>query len=491
MKMPIRSLLLSAAAAVPFFVVSAANAQNGEKPSTAPAVDPGDAEAIATADRIEKKVEELRGLQFKHPVKKGIYDKERLAKFLQKMNEKENVGTQFAWQEKVYKMLGLIPPSMDMLKETTELLLDQIGGFYDPDSKELKVMRGFKGFIGDILMAHELCHALEDQHFQLKDVDDTNKKVAPDNDDRVFASHSVMEGSATDLMNRFGASAALEGKVKMEELLKSDMTANPALSGERAMKSPQIIVRPLLEMYMGGLAFLTRGGGLMARTKKADVKKAFLNPPLSSEQILHPEKYWEKDKLDLPKEVALPDVTKDLGEGWKRLGTNVMGELGISILTKPAPDEDEKEETDPIKKQMQMLMGSKTTLESEGWGGDRYEVYESKKGVNVLFWLTVWDKKEDAVQFQQWIANNLAKTSYLQMVSETDFGDNGLLVTAVRTPTGGAVDGNIMVAVNAASEAIVKNAKVTETQPWKRVLDGAEETKDKAKDNDKGNDKEK
>ena len=59
--------------------------------------------------------------------------------------KKENAEAQYSWQEKAWKILGLIPPSMDVKGEMKELLLEQIGGFYDPDTKELKVMRGFGG----------------------------------------------------------------------------------------------------------------------------------------------------------------------------------------------------------------------------------------------------------------------------------------------------------------------------------------------------------
>ncbi|MBI3818959.1 MAG: hypothetical protein HY286_09745 [Planctomycetes bacterium] len=460
---------LATLALTPFFVTSIAFAQE-TKPADPPAgTDPADAEAIATADRIEKKVEKLRGLKFEHSVKKGIYDKERLAKFLKKQTEKEKVDQQYAWQEKVYKILGLIPESMDMLKETNDVLMEQIGGFYDPESKELRVMRGFKGFLGDILMAHELCHALEDQHFDLQAIDDANKSAAPDNDDRVFAAHAVMEGSATDLMTAFMKNAMLDGKVDMQELLKADIAGNPALSGERAMAAPPIIVRPLMEMYMSGQAFLTRGGGMLARAERKDVKKTFLSPPLSSEQVLHPEKYWDKDKIDLPREITLPDVTKTLGAGWRMLGTNVMGELGIAILTKPAPDPKKDENKNAMARQMEMLMGKKTTPESEGWDGDRYVLYSGPDGVQVFYWYSVWDTENDGQEFMKWINENYNSAKRIQSV-HTHARGSAVLVALGKTADGAPLKAQVAERMMAAAEELLEYAKAVEGVPLHREM---------------------
>lgn len=371
-----------------------------------------DEEAIALADKIEKIVEEVRGLKFKQPVKKGVYDKERLAKFLEEQIKKDKMDEQFGWQEKAYKLFGLLPQGFEMEKEMKELLLEQIGGFYDPETKELRVMRGFGGLVGEILMAHELCHALEDQHFDLKAIDDAIKEVAPEDDDRQFAAHAVMEGSATDLMNRFAMKRMMSGGMSQENLLDSIDMTNPAFRGEKAGKAPPILVRPLMEMYMGGLAFLARGS-VMGGAKRKDVKTAFLSPPLSSEQVIHPEKYWDTDARDLPMALTLPDASAWLGEGWKRRGTNVLGEIGVAILTaEKAPDDDADDgPTDPMKAAMKMLGGEKTTLEATGWDGDRYELYEGPEGSQLLLWVSAWDSARDAREMQDWWNEHLSADS--------------------------------------------------------------------------------
>lgn len=357
--------------------------------------DASDADAIQLADRIQGQVETIRGLKFLKPVAKGIYDKERLAKFLQQQMEKEGAAATFAWQQKAYRLLGLIPQTYDMLQETTEILLEQIGGFYDPETKELKVMKGFGGAVGEMLMAHELCHALEDQHFDLQHTFDSLAKISKEDDDRSFAARAVVEGSATDLMFKFMVKKVQSGEVSMDELQSPEMMNNPAFSGEKAMSAPPIMVKPLMEAYIGGAKFLARGGFIPGSAKKRDQNKGFLSMPLSSEQVLHPEKYWDETQADAPQALELADGSAALGAGWKRIGTNVLGELGVAILTTPWSPPKKGEKPD-MQKMQQEMMGSSTNDEATGWDGDRYAIYEGPQGALGLAWASVWDSEKDA-----------------------------------------------------------------------------------------------
>ncbi|MFN0205049.1 MAG: hypothetical protein ACKVS6_01895 [Planctomycetota bacterium] len=449
------------------------------KSEAAEPVNPEDLEIIEVAKRIEKEVEELRGLKFKRSVKKGVYDKERLAKLLKKAAEEENLSEQFAWQQSAYKIFGLIPESMDMMKEMEEVLMEQIGGFYDPKTQELRVMRGFKGAIGDILMAHELCHALDDQYYDLQNVDDTNKKLAPDNDDRNFAAHAVMEGCATDLMNRFAMQQMMNGKMSAKDMMSEEMLSNPAFSGKRAAAAPPIIVTPLMEMYMSGASFLARGKGTMGmgQTDPEDVEFAFLNPPLSSEQVLHPKKYWDKKSRDLPMDITIPDLAPALGDGWKKLGSNVLGEIGVAILTLPPEKDDEPtDEKNPLADAMKMINRKKTSKESKGWDGDRFEIYQNKDGVQLLVWASVWDTPGDAKEMHDWLVANIqdkAKKNLIKtpQLTKTDYqGDGKLFHLALPYPKAEEVPARITEAVERALTLCKEKTQAVEAKPMKRDI---------------------
>jgi hypothetical protein len=168
----------------------------------------------------------------------------------------------------------------------------------------------------------------------------------------------------------------------------------------------------------------------MLKANEEDVNYAFAHLPLSSEQILHPKKYWNTKNLDLPIEVTMPDIAPALGKGWKKLGSNVFGELGIAILTMPKPEPEEETEDpgekNPMAEAMKMLKEKKFTKESRGWGGDRYELYGGPLDGVLLAWVTAWDTENDAKEMEAW----------LQGAREAGaIGGKGLTTLVTRTET--------------------------------------------------------
>ena len=400
------------------------------KPESAPSDE--DRAAIELADSIQADVERVHGLKFLRPVKKGVYDRERLAGYLKKQLDEEGADS-IATEQRVLQLFGLLPAGYDLQKEMTDLLLEQIGGFYDPDARELYILRGFEGFLAKILMAHELCHALDDQHFDLKSTIDRLEKDFPDDDDRTFAARAVIEGSATDLMNAWVLDAVTRGEpIDLDQLM--DMAG--AIPMEKAAAAPPILVRPLMEAYTGGARFLTRGKSPLQRpvAKKKDVRLAFESLPLSSEQVLHPEKYWTEKKRDDPREVALPDLAARLGAGWSRKDTNVLGELGVAILTAPPEEPTEPDpNTDPkqraMAEAMKMMMGEKSTPAAQGWDGDRYAYFAGPGGAELLVWGSVWDSEKDAAE----IVDALRAPEGVVLVKETR-GDRAVAVYGRNLP---------------------------------------------------------
>ncbi|MBI3463878.1 MAG: hypothetical protein HY000_12600, partial [Planctomycetes bacterium] len=147
----------------------------------------------------------------------------------------------------------------------------------------------------------------------------------------------------------------------------------PFATGKTFRTAPAIFRESLIFPYFKGMVFilhLTNRGGW------EPVNAAFRDPPTSTEQILHPEKY--REPRDVPTAIALPDMKAVIDEAWKKLGENVLGEFQISIL----------------------LTGVKDAAQaSAGWDGDRYAVFEGEAGKLGLVWLSTWDRPEDAKEF--------------------------------------------------------------------------------------------
>jgi hypothetical protein len=158
---------------------------------------------------------------------------------------------------------------------------------------------------------------------------------------------------------------------------------------------PPVLVRQLLGPYVLGLHFLLQGDFLQLGrgfpTERADL--VFGDPPRSSEQVLHPEKYWDEEKRDPPVRVEISEATETLGEAWERRGEGVLGELTLGLLVgapTPAPAAVASGAFDPE---------GWTNEAASGWCGDRWELWRDDARNELLLLLTRWDTVEDAREF--------------------------------------------------------------------------------------------
>jgi hypothetical protein len=142
------------------------------------------------------------------------------------------------------------------------------------------------------------------------------------------------------------------------------------MGGGKTLKSaPSIISETMTFPYLRGMVFCARlanEGGWKA------VDEAYKNPPVSTEQILHPEKF--RAKPDFPMLIDLGELRP--GPPWKEVGRNVLGEL-----------------------QTQVMLGRQGASAAAGWDGDRYAVFEGSSGKLGLVWFSTWDTEDDAREF--------------------------------------------------------------------------------------------
>ena len=358
----------------------------------AKAQEPGNVEArvLKSADEGMKDVEKLHGLKFKHPVEKGLYSKEELKRYLQKEIEKELPESKARAQEIALKSIGLIPRDCDLKKTFMQVLMSQIGGFYDPETKKFYLMKRNTGrSMGLVTMAHELTHALDDQYFHLKELQDSAKR----NSDRNFAIMSIIEGSATILMTRYSIYGQKTGKISLEEMMKEAEKEK-----KRAMflkKVPPYFTANLAPWYTMGMYFLAKGDIKKAAKPCLEaLEKAVIDPPGSSEQILHPRKYWNKEERDDPVEVVLPRPGELAGKGWHYIEIDTLGEINCSLLCRPR---NYKFRVDLMA--ASILPRFWTNRYGMGWGGDSFGVLEKGNGEHAVVWVSAWDTEKDAKEF--------------------------------------------------------------------------------------------
>ena len=289
-------------------------------------------------------------------------------------------------EEILYAHLGLLPPKSDLQGVVFDVLEEQAGGYYDPERDTFFVLGDLPAAVAPIIVAHELTHALDDQAYGI----DAMIDAAGGDSDREGALESVVEGSGTAVMTAFIVRQIRDGRLDASALQEFQDTEMGR--GERLKAAPLFVQRSVVAPYILGMAFLLRGEMIRMATggiTPSDIDHAFREPPASTEQILHPEKYWDPAKRDLPRAVPLTDLSATLGEGWSLGGSGTLGELTLALVTGLDPGDPTSPER-PLERW--------TNAAATGWGGDRWQIYRRGDEALSLF-ASVWDSERDAREF--------------------------------------------------------------------------------------------
>lgn len=315
----------------------------------------------ARRTEIEQTTARIRGLAFKQPVTYDILTREGIKKLLRQKLSEQYSDADFEKARLGYVALGLLPPDYPLKQRYLDLLGEQVAAFYDQHTHRLFMFEdaSLDSPQNCVILSHELTHALQDQHFGIKNL----PLEVKDNDDLALATSSLIEGDATLEMNEYSA-GTISWKV-----LREDMTGLFTQSLDQIEAAPRILRESLLFPYTYGLEYCTQ---LFQQHGFAGISSAFLRPPASTAQIMHPEKYLANER---PVTVAWSDTTA-LGE--PALADNVLGEFGTRILLAEGTDEATADAVAP------------------GWRGDRYLVFDHGKA---LVWRTVWSGPEAATRF--------------------------------------------------------------------------------------------
>ena len=342
------------------------------------------AQAEALVREISAKVEQLRGLKFKKPVAvriiTGAEFRERVKAGISPEAAQEALHTQNA-----YIQLGLVPPGTDLVKSELELAETGISGFYEHGSGTFHVLDHVTADEVRGVMAHELTHALEDQHYDLGAL----RRTAGGENDRAVAITALVEGSAMAVMLAF-----LNRDVGREKA-RTEVEKSQSQRIERLKVAASFTQRSLLLPYLLGFTFLLRGkpwewaeGG--AGVQISDIDAAYAQPPSATREILHPEQYWGGARLP-PRRVVLKDLSSSLGPGWTRATQGSLGELGLAVLTGSK---------EPIELPWALLPSRWTNPAAVGAVDDAYHHYvNGSRRVTVL--LTRWEAPRDAEEFEQ------------------------------------------------------------------------------------------
>ena len=343
--------------------------------------------AEETAKIVAPRVAALRGLTFSREVPVAVVDEDTAVANLRARLESFQPRDRLDLTERVYELLDLLPPDFDLLASVLEWVRGDVAGFYDPESAKFFVVEHVSETTAPLIMAHELTHALEDQHYEL----DARMRAVIDDDDRLLAEAALREGSAMLVMEAFAATTTPQDfgldAAAWSDASDTDVSATDALG-----QLPPAIRRQLLAPYVLGPAFLARGarGRTSPRTYPVeDARRAWDDPPSSTEQILHPDKYWDEARRDEPRPASFAGAGAALGGGYELALEGTLGELTLGALVgAPTPGD----EDGPA------AAGDWSNAASRGWDGDRWELWMHGDRAVVLLG-TLWDSPRDAQEF--------------------------------------------------------------------------------------------
>jgi len=312
------------------------------------------------------RIEKATGLQFKTPPKVEVRTKEQVRDFLLKKFNEETPASELTGEEKAYKLLGLLPDTMNLRDFLLRILTEQVVGYYDPTAKTLYIVNGADEQIVGVTITHELVHALQDQYTNL----DSLQKASTDND-RLAAAQALIEGEAQfeQLAIMLGGAENIEARLpgtwdRIREEIRNRQSDMPVFA-----TAPMVIQESLLFPYLSGAEFVNR-----VKEKKGNVN-LFSDIPRSTEQVMHPARFLSSPSDD-PTTVNLPAP-----KGATKVYENDMGEFGTRLAL------------------YRYLKDAATSARAaEGWDGDRFMVVEGKGGTG-LVWALVWDSAIDAAEF--------------------------------------------------------------------------------------------
>ena len=312
-------------------------------------------------DSLRGPVEQAAGLRFTEPPRSAMRSREQVREYLISKLDEELPPERLHGLETTYRLFGLLPDTLELRPLLLDLYTEQVAGFYDPDSATLFGVEGADRTQLRLVLAHELIHALQGQHLPLDSILD-----ARENNDRLAAAQAILEGQAT--------LASLEVLAPGQDVAQNpqfwDMYREQVRRQQSSMpvfrRAPLVLRETLIFPYLQGAEFMH----WWEREGRDSMPYGALMP-VSTEQVLHPDRYA---RGDLPVAIAFPEEPGVIYE-------DVLGESEIRVIQATLAGSDEVQTVVPI-----------------GWGGDRYRLYEPPEGP-ALVWYAVWDDARSAERF--------------------------------------------------------------------------------------------
>lgn len=361
MRLPSRCPLLAALVAAFVGTLVAHPVAARETPSELAALV---AEAAAESRR-------LRGLGDDKSIRVEALDKGAVERYVAERISEADARAGYVLTAAYLEALGALPPGTDLEAVVLGFARDQVAGYWDFQRQVLVVADWIPAAMQRPTLVHEATHAYQDRAFGLARFMTPRPGVT----EPFAAAQALFEGDATLVMFESMAGAPLGGAEVLETVRGMKDKVRMLFRFMPGMADvPDVLRESLLFPYLDGLGFVMTAraaGGWKA------VDALYRSPPLSTEQVLHPEKL-SAARADPPIEVSFPADPLAAGPGWRVLGTDIAGELTVRLVLQEWLPQDQAERA------------------AAGWGGDRYSVLRGPGGRTIVLWFSTWDSEPDA-----------------------------------------------------------------------------------------------
>jgi len=332
-----------------------------------------DAALARLVDSLRGPVERATGLSFRTPPRSALRSRDQVRSYLLAKLDEELPPGRMRGLETAYRLFGMLPDTLRLRDLLLNLYAEQVAGYYDPDSAMLFGVAGADRAQLRLVLAHEMVHALQGQYLPL---DSILKSTV--NNDRLTAAQSVLEGQATlvsieVLTPGQGVTATPQFWELYRDQVRAQQSAMPVFA-----RAPLVVREALIFPYLEGAEFMH----WWADRGPRDTLPYGPRMPVSTEQILHPDRYA---RGDAPVTLAF---AADSGVVYE----DVLGESEIRVLLAVLAGSDDVQTVVPI-----------------GWGGDRFRVYDAPGGP-ALVWYVAWDDQRSADRFLQSAGPALRRT---------------------------------------------------------------------------------
>jgi hypothetical protein len=364
-------------------------------------------EVCGQAATIAQQLTQISGMKLKHAVPCDFITKDKINQFLKDRVKDVAKPDEIRAEELTLKKFGLVPPDFDLASTTVDLLTEQAAAFYDYDKKKLFITETTESDSQEPVLAHELSHALADQSFNLGRFIRAGSK----SDDGSTARLAAMEGQATWIMSEYMAhqtGRSLKDSPSLVEMM-SQLTNGGGGDFPVFDNAPLYMRETLIFPYQQGMLFQN---ALIQHDGMEGFAEVFRRPPVSTQQIMHPEKYLANVQ---PAQPALPDL--HLPRGYRGLVGGTLGELDEAILLEQFAGKERSKQIAPH------------------FRGSNFELLENKKaGRVVLLYAAEWDSEDSArLYFGAYREAMAKKWKKMEIAEETEdsvrgSGDDGRFV---------------------------------------------------------------